>query len=154
MSEKNNSVYKNSIGKKNANRDDVIANLTALLTLPQNKEFKHDTLKELKGAKGRELLIEAIEYSTDNNTKRVLFTACWESGNDFSAYLPFFVSHIPFSDLETTLDIYNVIEEMQGPFEAKLINECIATLMQHNTTNDDAKKAIVSDVINHLNIHL
>lgn len=70
-------------------------------------------------------LFEAIENPALINFQRVLVSACWESGINYSMHLKFFVNLAAKSDYLTCLECVTVIENMEGPFDEQELTECI-----------------------------
>lgn len=102
--------------KKEKQRGNALANLIDLICNPSQKEFKHETLKELKNKKGEDLLMQAILQTTDEKKLALLCSACWEADLDLSVYLKDLVKLAVERDYLVALEILTVIEDMQGPF--------------------------------------
>lgn len=107
------------------------AQLIALLTDPNNKELKDDILHVLKADNAKDVLVELIGDDAYAKHRRVLLAACWESGNDFSAYLIFFVRCAINGDYNECLEAMTVIEEMNGPFAEGTVREGLEMITPH-----------------------
>ncbi|HEY6162630.1 MAG TPA: hypothetical protein VI112_15480 [Bacteroidia bacterium] len=124
-----------------------IANLLSLLTNKENKQLKEDALRELKSEAGKELLLKAIAVSKDKNEMRILTAACWEAGLDFSKYLSFFVKLALISDLDIDIEVLTVIEDMQGPFDKKMLEESMDKLSAAQKENDSERSIIFGEMV-------
>lgn len=140
--------------KKKAEKDKKdIAHLIELLASNRNRQFKENALRELKSEAGKELLMKAIAVTEDYKIRRALVAACWEAGLDFSRYLSFFVQLALISDFESCLDVLTIIEDMQGPFDKKMLDESIAKLGAGKSKAGAQKKTLLDDMIAALERH-
>lgn len=131
-----------------------IDTLIALLTNKADRQIKLDALKELKSEAGKEILLKAIAVTESIDTRKVLVAACWEAGLDFSKYVSFFVQLAIISDLEICLDSLTIIEDMQGPFDNKVLIDCIGKLEEAKKKADVKKAVFLSDIIDNLSRNL
>ncbi len=102
-----------------------LTNLISLLTNPENKAFKEETLLTLKKEKAGDRLLLAIASPKAKTNKHLLVAACWESEINFSKYLSFFLILALDSDDLVSLEAITVISTMEGPFDTNAVKEGI-----------------------------
>lgn len=97
-------------------------------------------LSEIKDQNAVPVLINAINDKTYTNIRKTLLLACWQSGLDFSEYLPVFTEIVRTSDLETGLEAFTVAENFTENSSLEMINtEIIVTksyLKKHSEDNN------------------
>ncbi|MCD6354158.1 MAG: hypothetical protein J7L95_01270, partial [Prolixibacteraceae bacterium] len=81
-------------------------------------------LENIKDKETVETFIEALKNDKYNPIKKTLLTACWQSGLDFSAHVPFFVQMVIADDLELAFEAFTVVENLR----IKPENETIAVV--------------------------
>ncbi len=102
--------------------------LFKLMVSTENEEIQNEIshlIFDIKDTKIIPHLFEAIENPALIKFQRVLISACWESGINYSMHLTFFVNLTAKSDYLTCLEILTVIENMEGPFDEKELASCI-----------------------------
>jgi len=120
----------------------MIPHLVALLkpgTDPEARKEIFSLLTELKDQQAVPYLMEAMNGTDFGEFLPHLVSACWQSGLDFSAYLPRFVTLFVHSDYMTALEAFTVIEEsILHAGEADRIN-CINQLRDSENVVSDEK---------------
>jgi hypothetical protein len=129
-----------------------ISTLISLLTDPSNKEIKEEALITLKKEKSGDLLLAAIASPKSDGKKHVLVAACWESEINFSKYLPFFILLALHDDYLVSIEAITTIENMEGPFEQKQIEEGIKKIKEKQKTLSSERIVIFNDLIATLEI--
>ena len=102
--------------------------LFKLMVSTENDEIQNEIshlIFDIKDLKIIPHLFEAIENPALIKFQRVLVSACWESGINYSMHLEFFVNLAAKSDYLTCLECLTVIENMEGPFDNKTLDQCI-----------------------------
>ena len=94
----------------------LMANIVSLITDPRNREHKEDALALLRKHDARQLLVDMLDMKEYAKYRKELLETCWESGLDFSNWLPVFVNFLFDQDDEIVLEASTVISEMPGPF--------------------------------------
>ena len=94
----------------------LIANLVTLLTDQRQQMHRNDVLLILKNNQAQQALVYALKEEKYRHAKPALVTACWETGLDFSDYLPVFVDLAISEPVAVCLECMTVIEEMTGEF--------------------------------------
>jgi hypothetical protein len=90
---------------------------------PDIKNEISNLLFDLKNEKALPPLIMAILNPENKEYRRILISACWESGLNCSPYLKIFVEMAVASDYLETIECLTVIENMIGPFSLKDLEE-------------------------------
>lgn len=67
-------------------------------------------ITDLKSQRATEPLVEELFRVEDNEARRKLISACWQSGLDFSAWLDPFLDSLLQDDYATALESFSVIE--------------------------------------------
>lgn len=129
--------------------NDKIASLIALLTKPENKDFKEETLLILKKEKAGDLLITAIAKAKTN--KHILVAACWESEINYSHQLPFFINLALDNDYLVSLEAITVISTMEGPFNKNDVQESILKVKQEQKKLNSERTVLLNDLVDTLN---
>lgn len=132
-------------------KEDKISTVISLLTDPENKDVREETLLTLKKEKGESLLIAAINNPKAKGKKHILVAACWESEINFSNQLPFFIKLAMDNDYLVSLEAITVIENMEGPFNEADVKESIKLLKQHQQQLNTEQVVLVNDLVNTLN---
>lgn len=108
----------------------IISTLIAQLAKPESAEMKIEVLKVLREGESQDLLVEILEKKEYEKYRKIILTACWESGLDFSAHLKTFIQL--FGEKSTddlcAVEISTVIEEMNSPIDAKEIEKNLELL--------------------------
>lgn len=102
--------------------------LFKLIVSTENDDIQNEIshlIFDIKDVKIIPHLFEAIENPALIKFQRVLVSACWESGINYSMHLDFFVNLAAKSDYLTCLECLTVIENMEGPFDEKMLDQCM-----------------------------
>ena len=127
--------------------EEKISAIISLLTDPENKELKEQTLLVLKKSNAGDLLLSSISNQAVKNKKHILIAACWESEINFSSKLPFFINLVNASDYLVTLEAITVIEHMEGPFSKTDLEKGIKKLKTEQKTAPSEKALLLKDLI-------
>lgn len=124
----------------------LIASLVALLTDNRHQVYRNEVLQILKNNNAQEALVHALQQERYANARHALVTACWESGLDFSDYLPVFVALAIDETYLVCLECMTVIEEMTGGFAPAEIDEQLEKLNSYLPNAAD-KSVLISEII-------
>lgn len=127
--------------------EEKISAIVSLLTDPENKELKEETLLTLKKENAGDLLITAIFNSKMKQKKHILVAACWESEINFSSQVPFFVNLALDTDYLVSLEAITVIENMEGPFNVTHVNEGIIKVKEYQKSITSEKAVLLNDLV-------
>ena len=78
--------------------------------------------------------IDALENNSDNEIKKMLVSACWQSGIDFYDYLNVFIDIVLNDSLDIAIEAFTVIENNKNCFDTF-----------------ENKKPLISELLNFLN---
>lgn len=132
------------LGSKSSKDDD---SLVSLLCDPANKAIRHEVLNLLKKHNGSSILMDTISKEDDLANKRSLIAACWESGIDFSSYLPFFNEIVINGDLECCIEAMTVINEFEKiPAREDVIKSMDAINLAVSISKEPLKVALFQDM--------
>lgn len=123
----------------------LIASLVSLLTDSRHQVYRHEVLSILKNNNAQEALVHALQQDRYTNARHALVAACWESGLDFSDYLPVFVDLAIGESYLICLECMTVIEEMTGGFAPAEIEEQLQKLNIYLTKAGD-KAVLISEI--------
>ncbi len=127
--------------------EDKISKLISLLTDPANKNFKEQTLLNLKKDKGGDILLLAIASPKSDKNRHLLIAACWESEINFSKYLPFFILLVLDENYLVSLEAMTVITNMQGPFNNENVEGGIKKIKEAKQNTTSEKAVLLNDVL-------
>jgi hypothetical protein len=110
--------------------DKTKSELVNQLVNPELREFRADVLALLKENESQDLLLEIISDKNFKKQRPVLIAACWETGLDFSKHLEKFINLLEDKNTDdfSAIEIATVIDELPGPFDAKVLEKCIKQL--------------------------
>ncbi len=129
--------------------DSVISPIINILVnhpLEDVKNAASHFLFDLKDAKVLPTLISEIQNPDNKEYQRILVSACWESSMNCSAYLPFFVDLAIISDYMVCLECLTVIENMEGPFDLKELNESIEKIKNAADEDEEGKYELLNSI--------
>jgi HEAT repeat protein len=87
------------------------------------RELIMKLLFEIKDQSAVPVLVNAINDNSFKCIKKTLLLACWQSGLDFSEYLPVFTEIIRTSDIETGLEAFSVAENFTENSSLEMIDK-------------------------------
>ncbi len=125
--------------------NDKITSLISLITKPENRDFKEETLLILKKEKAGDLLIIAIKKAKKD--KAVLIAACWESEINYSNELPFFIDLALDADYLVSLEAITVISTMEGPFKTEDVKESILKVKEEQKKLNSERTVPLNDLV-------
>ncbi|MBA3899606.1 MAG: hypothetical protein H0X62_05235 [Bacteroidetes bacterium] len=102
-------------------------------------------LFDLKNEKALPPLILAIHNPENKEYRRLLISACWESGLNCSPYLKIFVHMAVASDYLETIECLTVIENMIGPFNPGDLDESII-IARDAADEDEARFDLLNSI--------
>ena len=110
------------------------AELVNQLTNPELRESRPDVLSLLKENESQSLLLDIISDEEYQKQRPALIAACWETGLDFSKHLEKFIDLLGDKNTDdfSAIEIATVIDEMPGPFDVKVLEECIHQLESYS----------------------
>lgn len=135
------------IAKSSDDKNEIIAKIISLLTEPQYKSVKEETLLNLKKEKKGDLLLLAIANESSLKNRHQLVAACWESEIDFSKYISFFILLTLDKDYLVSIEAMTVISTMTGPFDEEKVKEGIKKVKETQKVITSEKAVLLNDLI-------
>ena len=127
--------------------DKTKSELVNQLTNSELREFRADVLALLKENESQDLLLEIISDKTFKKQRHFLIAACWETGLDFSKHLEKFIDLLSDKNTDdfSAIEIATVIDEMPGPFDEKVLDNCISKL-ETFSVNEPLKRQMLNEI--------
>jgi hypothetical protein len=129
----------------------VIKPLFELILVKGESENK-DIIEFLSSLKQTNLKPEIIHCLLDPALiaiRPIILSCIWNMPLDFSEYLPTFVQLATAGDFMTTFECLTVLENLDGPYDEKLVLESQLILKEHleNRENEGSEKAhLISEI--------
>lgn len=144
-------IPENLVANQPKNDKQLMSNIVSLITDPRNRELREDVLKLLRDNDARELLVAMLKLKEYRKHRKELLVACWESGLDFSAELLFFCELLSElnQEIEISLEIITVLEEMPGPFLPESVEKSSKIL--NNLPENVALRPMISTIHRKIN---
>lgn len=121
-----------------------------LLKTNPEKEIEKEIKKILGTIKDKEtvpVFIQALEDKKYKTIQKILLTACWQNGLDFSNSLPFFVNLVINEDWEIAFEAFTIIESMEY-FTTEKIMESVSKKINVALENaTDQKKYFLEEIL-------
>lgn len=119
--------------------------LIEVLGNKQQPELKIEALKVLKNnPKGLDLLMDAIDNTTNAEERALLIAACWESGIDCKAELSFFTDiAIKDQDYATIMETITVVDGIEPPVERAIVDAEVIKIKNAITLNPSSEKSVL-----------
>ena len=115
------------------------------------KNSVYELLCDIKKESAVPFFIEALNSISDTENKKLLVSACWQSGLSFDNYLEIFIDILINDKLELAIEAFSVIENGQNDFSVFEIEESLEKLSADFYEISDVKKPLISELINILN---
>jgi len=114
-----------------------------LLNAEPEKEITDEINKlisTIKDAETRDSFIDAITNEKYKSIRKLVLTACWQNGLDFSNYLPVFVDVVITDDWENAFEAFTIIDNLHSLPEQKIVEQSINKIesVMENTTEQKA----------------
>ncbi len=121
--------------------------LVIQLTDKEVRDARPDVLLLLKENNSQNILLEIITNKTYKSQRHFIIAACWETGLDFTAHLEKFINLLEDKDTDdfSIIEIATVIDELPGPFDEKVLDNCISKL-ETFSVNEPLKREILSGI--------
>lgn len=119
--------------------------LTIIIGHSSSREAKDEALSKLKENKAQSFMMQAISRIKNPEHKASTIAACWETGLDFSEYLPQFIELINDTNYIVSLEAFTVIEEMTPNLNQEKVMQSIYQL-----ENSSHNGALFSDCLHFL----
>lgn len=138
---------------KNAKSHGNEAIFDAILNLIVDTD--HDTFRtemlqfvfDLKSSEALVPLMRAIDDDKFKNYRKEFISSFWQNPLNPSEYLSRFVYHALHEDLETTIECYTVIGELEAPFTETEVNDSMLMLKEYLANEPEGPQAdLIRDI--------
>jgi len=107
------------------------------------EEFMND-LKDQSACS--EVIAEITKYQ-EPKTLSMLVASCWQSGLDYSEFLPEIAGLFSECDYLTAIECFTLIEETTFHFPTERKNELIEIIRKGSSTGSDEKKKLLQELV-------
>ncbi len=121
-----------------------------LLNSNPAKEITDEINKLLSTVKDKETTESFIEAVTDKKYKpirKLILTACWQNGLDFSNYLPVFVDIIINDDWENAFEAFTIIDNFEFLPEQKIVKKAILKIEAAMENANEQKAYFMNEIL-------
>jgi len=121
-----------------------------LLNTNPAKEIADEINKLISTVKEKETTESFIEAVTDKKYKpirKLILTACWQNGLDFSNYLPVFVDIIINDDWENAFEAFTIIDNFEFLPEQKIVKKAILKIEAAMENANEQKAYFMNEIL-------
>lgn len=107
-------------------KSEFLKEVISLLVNTKDDEIRElivNLLFEIKDQSAVPVLVYAINDKSLKSIQKILLLACWQSGLDFSEFLPVFAEIVRTSDIETGLEAFTTAENFTENSSLEMINK-------------------------------
>lgn len=130
----------------------ILPELVELLKTKPSQKIRAELMELLNDLRDSSVAETMIELINDENNKSVLqelLSAIWGSKVDYSQYLPEFIAIAVDGDFMIALECLTIIENLEGPFEERLVLESqlhLRDYVEDSTPKEEKKAKIMSEI--------
>ncbi|MCF8415491.1 MAG: HEAT repeat domain-containing protein [Crocinitomicaceae bacterium] len=130
----------------------ILPELVELLKTKPSQKIRAELmelLNDLRDSSVAETMIELIKDENNNSVLQELLSAIWASKVDYSQYLPEFIAIAVDGDFMIALECLTIIENLEGPFEERLVLESqlhLRDYVEDSTPKEEKKAKIMSEI--------
>ena len=99
--------------------------------------------------KEQDCVVPVMEFLMNNKEMEYIknmVCSCWQNGLDYSGYIPFFTEMVLFSDYETSIEAFTVVEENIDSLNPGSRNEILDEIKKSLSKIPEEKLALVSEL--------
>jgi len=139
--------------KERGNRLYIPLLLELLNTMPENEVEKEicNVLGSVKEKDSVNSFIRAIEDEKFNKIRKLIITACWQNGLDFSTFLPVFIDQVISEEWETAFEAFTVIDNLEYLPSDAIIRVSVEKINQALGNANEQKKYFLKEILVKLN---
>ncbi len=104
-------------------------------------------VSEIKVQAAAPVIVDALENMDHGEDFTSMVAACWQSGIDFSMYIPVFIRIFADADYQTAVEAFSVIEESVLNAGTEMKNKCIRLLDQLNDSITTDKYPLYKELV-------
>ena len=135
---------------RNDSSVDVLPELFNLLLDQEDEEIIYEVvsiLNDLKLEESAPILAEALTNPSYDAITRILASACWQNGLSYGKYAESFTRLMITADLETSIEIFTILEEAVGELESDERAKLVLTVKHGMSGADEHKKLLLRELI-------
>ena len=120
-----------------------------LASNPEN-EVEKEIQKLLGTVKSKDTVpyfTEALKEERFKSIQKILLTACWQNGLDFTAYWPLFVDIVISEEWETAFEAFTVIENMDYLPETETVEQLTHQIRSALKTATGQKEYFLQEIL-------
>jgi hypothetical protein len=91
--------------------------------------------------------MRAIEDDKYKRIRKLILTACWQNGLDFSTFLPVFIDLVIYEEWETAFEAFTVIDNLEFLPGAEIINSSITKINAAMPNVTDQQKYFLNEIL-------
>ncbi len=104
-------------------------------------------LSTVKDAETRESFVEAITNKKYKSVQKLILTACWQNGLDFSNYLPVFVDVVINDDWENAFEAFTIIDNLESLPEQKIVRKATIKIEAAMENANEQKAYFLQEIL-------
>lgn len=135
---------------RNDSSVDILPELFDLLLNQEDEEIIYEIasiLNDLKLEESATVLAEALTNPSYEAITRILASACWQNGLSYGKYAESFTRLMITTDLETSIEIFTILEEAVGELESDERAKLVLTVKHGMPGADEHKKLLLRELI-------
>lgn len=121
-----------------------------LLVSQPEDELRHEIIQVLGTIKHQDTVpffVKALEENKYRPIRKILLTACWQNGLDFSHYLPVFADIIIEEEWETGFEAFTIVDNMEHFPDKEIIDETALKIKNSIAGTDGKKKYLLEEFL-------
>jgi hypothetical protein len=95
--------------------------------------------------------MRAIEDDKFKTIRKIILTACWQNGLDFSTFLPVLIDLVIHEEWETAFEAFTVIDNLEFLPGAEIINYSITKINEAMPKVTDRQKYFLNEIMEKIN---
>jgi hypothetical protein len=114
---------------------------------PEIKSHASSLLFDIKNQHAANILVDCIKNKGYNSIKRILLSACWQSGLDFSGHLVFFTELVRDTDFENAFEAFTVVENCSDNAELSDLETAIIETKKYLGNNQFGGNKLIEKLL-------
>lgn len=121
-----------------------------LLNSSPETEIESEIINLLGTVKDKETVnsfVRAIEDDKYKRIRKLILTACWQNGLDFSTFLPVFIDLIIHEDWEIAFEAFTVVDNLEFLPNEEIIKVSISKMNEAMPAASDQNKYFLNEIL-------
>lgn len=114
---------------------------------PEIKSHASSLLFEIKNQQAADILVDSIKNKGYNSVKKILISACWQSGLDFSGHLVFFAELVRVNDFENAFEAFTVVENCSDNASLSDLETAIIETKNYLGNNQVGENKLIQELL-------